>query len=60
MTQTEQLLLQTALDVVGPAAVLGEGGWFKKYLYSRAASIYGGTSQVQRNVISGRLLGLKE
>jgi alkylation response protein AidB-like acyl-CoA dehydrogenase len=60
MTQTEQLLLQTALDVVGPAAITGEGGWFKKYLYSRAASIYGGSSQIQRNVISGRLLGLKE
>jgi alkylation response protein AidB-like acyl-CoA dehydrogenase len=60
MTQTEQLLLHTALDIVGPAAALGQGGWFKKYLYSRAASIYGGTSQIQRNVISGRLLGLKE
>jgi alkylation response protein AidB-like acyl-CoA dehydrogenase len=60
MTRTEQLLLHTALDVLGPSAVMGEGGWFKKYLYSRAASIYGGTSQIQRNVISGRLLGLKE
>jgi alkylation response protein AidB-like acyl-CoA dehydrogenase len=60
MTHTEQLLLHTALDVLGPSAVLGQGGWFKKYLYSRAASIYGGTSQIQRNVISGRLLGLKE
>ena len=60
MTTTEQLLLHTALDVLGPAAVTGKGGWFKKYLYSRAASIYGGTSQIQRNVISGRLLGLKD
>jgi alkylation response protein AidB-like acyl-CoA dehydrogenase len=60
MTQTEQLLLRTALDVLGPDAVLGRGGWFKKYLYSRAASIYGGTSQIQRNIISGRLLGLAE
>jgi alkylation response protein AidB-like acyl-CoA dehydrogenase len=60
MTQTEQLLLRTALDILGPDAVLDRAGWFKKYLYSRAASIYGGTSQIQRNIISGRLLGLAE
>jgi len=60
MTQTEQLLLHTALDVLGPEAMLATGGWFKKYLYSRAASIYGGTSQIQRNIISGRVLGLAE
>jgi alkylation response protein AidB-like acyl-CoA dehydrogenase len=29
------------------------------YLYSRAASIYGGTAQIQRNIISQRLLGLE-
>jgi len=28
------------------------------YLYSRAASIYGGTAQIQRNLIGERLLGL--
>ncbi|MFZ0664822.1 MAG: acyl-CoA dehydrogenase family protein [Acidimicrobiales bacterium] len=28
------------------------------YLYSRAGSIYGGTSQVQRNIVAQRLLGL--
>jgi alkylation response protein AidB-like acyl-CoA dehydrogenase len=28
------------------------------YLYSRSSSIYGGTSQIQRNVIAERLLGL--
>jgi alkylation response protein AidB-like acyl-CoA dehydrogenase len=60
MTQTEQLLLHTALDILGPEAVQGRSDWFKKYLYSRAASIYGGTAQVQRNIISGRLLGLRE
>jgi alkylation response protein AidB-like acyl-CoA dehydrogenase len=32
--------------------------WRSEYLYSRAATIYGGTAEVQRNIISRRLLGL--
>jgi alkylation response protein AidB-like acyl-CoA dehydrogenase len=27
-------------------------------LYSRAASVYGGTQQIQRNIIADRVLGL--
>jgi alkylation response protein AidB-like acyl-CoA dehydrogenase len=30
----------------------------KEWLYSRAATIYGGTSEIQRDIIAGRLLGL--
>jgi alkylation response protein AidB-like acyl-CoA dehydrogenase len=33
-------------------------GWRIEYLYSRAASIYGGTAEVQRNIIARRLLDL--
>ena len=32
--------------------------WRNEYLYSRAATIYGGTAEVQRNIIARRLLGL--
>jgi alkylation response protein AidB-like acyl-CoA dehydrogenase len=32
--------------------------WRSEYLYSRAASIYGGTAEVQRNIIARRLLEL--
>ena len=32
--------------------------WRTEYLYSRAATIYGGTAEVQRNIIARRLLGL--
>jgi alkylation response protein AidB-like acyl-CoA dehydrogenase len=33
-------------------------GWRNEYLYSRAATIYGGTAEVQRNIIARRLLEL--
>jgi alkylation response protein AidB-like acyl-CoA dehydrogenase len=32
--------------------------WRSEYLYSRAATIYGGTAEVQRNIIARRLLNL--
>jgi len=38
----------------GAAGVL----WRGEYLYSRAATIYGGTAEVQRNIIARRLLDL--
>ncbi|HEY7836555.1 MAG TPA: acyl-CoA dehydrogenase family protein [Solirubrobacteraceae bacterium] len=60
-----RLLGDAALAVLGPAATYAEPGgvvdvrrWQGVYLYSRAASIYGGTSQVQKNIIAERLLGL--
>ncbi len=37
---------------------LSTGETTRAYLYSRAASIYGGTAQVQRNIVSSRGLGL--
>jgi alkylation response protein AidB-like acyl-CoA dehydrogenase len=32
--------------------------WRTEFLYSRAATIYGGTAEVQRNIIARRLLDL--
>ncbi|MEV1066415.1 acyl-CoA dehydrogenase family protein [Streptomyces sp. NPDC050263] len=58
MTRAEQRLYETALKVF-PEELHGPGGdVFSEYLYSRAASVYGGTSQIQRNIIAGRLLRL--
>jgi alkylation response protein AidB-like acyl-CoA dehydrogenase len=58
MTRTEQRLYDTALQVF-PEAVLEESGeLFGEFLYSRAASVYGGTSQIQRNIIAKRVLNL--
>jgi alkylation response protein AidB-like acyl-CoA dehydrogenase len=58
-TSMTQGLSEAALLVQGrdaPSAVAGP--WARQWLWSKAASIAGGTSQVQRDIIAGRILGL--
>ncbi|MHB8680690.1 MAG: acyl-CoA dehydrogenase family protein [Acidimicrobiales bacterium] len=52
-----QQLSQTALEVLGPSSPLW-GFWQRQWLWSKSASIAGGTSEVQRNIIGERILGL--
>jgi alkylation response protein AidB-like acyl-CoA dehydrogenase len=56
-TDMTQLLSEAALDVLGADAVL-DGPWPRQWLWSKAASIAGGTSEIQRTIIAERLLGL--
>jgi len=42
----------------GPASDADGDSWLRMYLYSRAASVMGGTSEIQRNVVATRVLGL--
>jgi alkylation response protein AidB-like acyl-CoA dehydrogenase len=56
-TDMTQHLSESALDVAGPSAPL-TGRWQRQWLWSKAASIAGGTSEVQRTIIAERLLGL--
>ena len=58
MTSTEQTVGHAALAVGGVGAPAGDDTWFKVYLYSRAQSVMGGTSQIQRNLVAARILGL--
>ncbi|MFC4004763.1 acyl-CoA dehydrogenase family protein [Prauserella oleivorans] len=50
-------LHETALDLLGPDGELA-GPWGDGYLFSLAGPIYGGTDQIQRNIVAERLLGL--
>jgi alkylation response protein AidB-like acyl-CoA dehydrogenase len=52
-----QHLSDTALSVLGAEAPLA-GRWGRQWLWSRAASIAGGTSEIQRTIIGDRILGL--
>ncbi|MDX3886337.1 MAG: acyl-CoA dehydrogenase family protein [Sphingomonas sp.] len=62
-TSWHQRLGELAMDVLGPAGDIAEPGsdaWRlqKMYLESRSDSIWAGTSQIQRNIIAERGLGL--
>jgi alkylation response protein AidB-like acyl-CoA dehydrogenase len=50
-------LHELALDILGPDAEL-EGPWSKGFQFSLSGPIYAGTNEVQRNIVSERLLGL--
>ena len=55
---------ELAMDVLGQAAEVAEGAEYEwdtlpnLFLYSRADTIYGGTNQIQRNLIAERGLGM--
>jgi 3-oxochol-4-en-24-oyl-CoA dehydrogenase len=61
-----QHVMTAAKDLAGAHGMLtrsgplggDDGGWHFGYLYSRALTIGGGTSEVQRNIIAERVLGL--
>src|SRR6516164_1880319 len=67
MAEAEQRLAATAVELLGPAMEQADPAehdedafWEETYLYSRAASVYGGTRQIQRNIIADRVLALPQ
>ena len=64
-TSLTQEFSETAMEVLGPYAALmddprapSSGRWAKQYLGDRSMTIAGGTSEVQRNIVAQRILGL--
>jgi len=55
---SSQRLADTAVALLGPDALLTPAPWANRLLATRANSIMGGTSEIQRNVIGERLLAL--
>jgi alkylation response protein AidB-like acyl-CoA dehydrogenase len=58
----EQAVFDLVADGLGPEVTMGDDPdsdrWRREFLYSRAATIYGGTAEIQRNIIARRLLDL--
>jgi alkylation response protein AidB-like acyl-CoA dehydrogenase len=58
LATAEQRLYDTVRDLLPGELELSDSPWRSEYLYSRAATIYGGTAEIQRNIIARRLLEL--
>jgi alkylation response protein AidB-like acyl-CoA dehydrogenase len=58
LAAAEQRLYDTVRDLLPGALEFDDTPWRSEYLYSRAATIYGGTAEIQRNIIARRLLDL--
>jgi alkylation response protein AidB-like acyl-CoA dehydrogenase len=58
----EQAVFDLVADGLGADVAVGDDPasdrWRREFLYSRAATIYGGTAEIQRNIIARRLLDL--
>jgi alkylation response protein AidB-like acyl-CoA dehydrogenase len=67
-SEFDQRFRETALDVLGPGGQLvrgsaearGDCDWARQYLWSRAETIFSGSSEVQRNIIAKRVLNLPQ
>ncbi|MDJ0866043.1 MAG: acyl-CoA dehydrogenase family protein [Myxococcota bacterium] len=65
-SELDQRVRATAIEILGHAgliepgdpAAVDDGFWSHELLWSRAATIYAGTSEVQRNILAHRVLGL--
>jgi alkylation response protein AidB-like acyl-CoA dehydrogenase len=65
-SEMSKRLHDTVMAVLGPASPLwhtaesnpGDGTWQRSWLYYQASSIWAGTNEIQRNILSERVLGL--
>jgi alkylation response protein AidB-like acyl-CoA dehydrogenase len=62
LAATEQAVFDLVAEALPAEVTVGDDveseRWRAEFLYSRAASIYGGSSEIQRNIIARRLLDL--
>jgi alkylation response protein AidB-like acyl-CoA dehydrogenase len=56
--EVNQALTELAMDLRGPRAVLYDDTWSFRFLRARANSIEGGTTEILKNIVAERVLGL--
>jgi alkylation response protein AidB-like acyl-CoA dehydrogenase len=57
-SETNQQLAQLAADLIGPEALAAGGSWSYELLRSRGNTIEGGTTDILKNIVAERVLGL--
>jgi alkylation response protein AidB-like acyl-CoA dehydrogenase len=57
-SEVNQALTELAMDIAGPRAVTAEDEWTYRFLRARANSIEGGTTEILKNIVAERVLGL--
>jgi alkylation response protein AidB-like acyl-CoA dehydrogenase len=57
-SDTNQRLTQLAADVVGPEALTRDSSWSYELLRARGNTIEGGTTEILKNIVAERVLGL--
>jgi alkylation response protein AidB-like acyl-CoA dehydrogenase len=56
--EVNQALTELAQDIAGPRAMLRSDDWTYRFLRARANSIEGGTTEILKNIVAERVLGL--
>ena len=56
--EVNQALTELAMDIAGPQAMLRSDEWTYRFLRARANSIEGGTTEILKNIVAERVLGL--
>ena len=56
--EVNQALTELALDLAGARAQLGDDQWAYRFLRARGNSIEGGTTEILKNIVAERVLGL--
>jgi alkylation response protein AidB-like acyl-CoA dehydrogenase len=57
-SDTNQRVTQLAADIVGPEALIGGTSWSYELLRARGNTIEGGTTEVLKNIVAERVLGI--
>ncbi len=57
-SEVNQALTELAMDIAGPWAMDASGDWTYRFLRARANSIEGGTTEILKNIVAERVLGL--
>jgi alkylation response protein AidB-like acyl-CoA dehydrogenase len=57
-SEINQALTELAMEIEGPRAMLDSDRWTYRFLRARANSIEGGTTEILKNIVAERVLGL--